>query len=154
MDRLIITGGNRLDGDIRISGSKNSSLPILAATMLAEEPVTIGNLPHLQDVTTLIELLEDETYLAWDGPGEGHGPVHAADLLAELRTPLAVGPFLRVLERTDPLDLVYDRCVVGLSSSSRTPSSRTTSSACIGTRSRRCRPRARRSTWKGTRSPR
>lgn len=57
MDRLIITGGQRLDGDIRISGSKNSSLPILAATMLAEEPVTIGNLPHLQDVTTLIELM-------------------------------------------------------------------------------------------------
>ena len=57
MDRLIITGGNRLDGDIRISGSKNSSLPILAATLLAEQPVTIGNLPHLQDVTTLIELL-------------------------------------------------------------------------------------------------
>ncbi len=57
MDRLIITGGNRLDGDIRISGSKNSSLPILAATLLADGPVTVGNLPHLQDVTTLIELL-------------------------------------------------------------------------------------------------
>ena len=57
MDRLIITGGHRLEGEIRISGSKNSSLPILAATLLADEPVTVGNLPHLQDVTTLIELL-------------------------------------------------------------------------------------------------
>jgi UDP-N-acetylglucosamine 1-carboxyvinyltransferase len=57
MDKLIITGGRRLDGEIRISGSKNSSLPILAATLLASEPVTVGNLPHLQDVTTLIELL-------------------------------------------------------------------------------------------------
>ncbi|WP_111657309.1 UDP-N-acetylglucosamine 1-carboxyvinyltransferase [Isoalcanivorax indicus] len=57
MDKLIITGGKRLDGDIRISGSKNSSLPIIAATLLADEPVTVGNLPHLQDVTTLIELL-------------------------------------------------------------------------------------------------
>ncbi|GAA5111175.1 UDP-N-acetylglucosamine 1-carboxyvinyltransferase [Alloalcanivorax gelatiniphagus] len=57
MDKLIITGGKRLDGEIRISGSKNSSLPILAATLLASEPVTVGNLPHLQDVTTLIELL-------------------------------------------------------------------------------------------------
>ncbi|HCE41474.1 UDP-N-acetylglucosamine 1-carboxyvinyltransferase [Alloalcanivorax profundimaris] len=57
MDKLIITGGKRLDGEIRISGSKNSSLPILAATLLAGEPVTVGNLPHLQDVTTLIELL-------------------------------------------------------------------------------------------------
>ena len=57
MDKLIITGGRRLDGEIRISGSKNSSLPILAATLLAGEPVTVGNLPHLRDVTTLIELL-------------------------------------------------------------------------------------------------
>ena len=57
MDKLIITGGQRLDGDIRISGAKNAALPILAATLLADEPVTVGNLPHLQDVTTLIELL-------------------------------------------------------------------------------------------------
>ena len=57
MDRLIITGGNQLDGEIRISGAKNSSLPILAATILADEPTTVGNLPHLQDVTTMIELL-------------------------------------------------------------------------------------------------
>lgn len=57
MDKLIITGGKPLDGEIRISGSKNSSLPILAATLLADTPTTVGNLPHLQDVTTLIELL-------------------------------------------------------------------------------------------------
>ncbi|MFZ5757858.1 MAG: UDP-N-acetylglucosamine 1-carboxyvinyltransferase [Pseudomonadota bacterium] len=57
MDKLIITGGRPLDGEIRISGSKNSSLPILAATLLAETPVIIGNVPHLQDVTSLIELL-------------------------------------------------------------------------------------------------
>lgn len=57
MDKLLITGGQRLDGEIRISGSKNSSLPIIAATLLASEPVTLGNLPHLQDVTTLLELM-------------------------------------------------------------------------------------------------
>lgn len=57
MDKLIITGGKPLDGDIRISGSKNSSLPILAATLLADEPVKVCNLPHLQDITTMIELL-------------------------------------------------------------------------------------------------
>ena len=56
MDKLIITGGNRLDGEIWISGAKNSALPILAATLLADEPVTISNLPHLHDITTLIEL--------------------------------------------------------------------------------------------------
>lgn len=56
MDKLIITGGNRLDGEIRISGAKNSALPILAATLLASEPVTVRNLPHLHDITTMLEL--------------------------------------------------------------------------------------------------
>ena len=56
MDKLIITGGVRLDGEIRISGAKNSALPILAATLLGDEPVTICNLPHLHDITTMIEL--------------------------------------------------------------------------------------------------
>jgi UDP-N-acetylglucosamine 1-carboxyvinyltransferase len=57
VDKLLITGGAQLSGSIRISGSKNSALPVLAATLLADEPVTVGNLPHLQDVTTMIELL-------------------------------------------------------------------------------------------------
>ena len=56
MDKLIITGGVRLDGEIRISGAKNSALPILAATLLGDTPVTICNLPHLHDITTMIEL--------------------------------------------------------------------------------------------------
>ncbi|WP_455230259.1 UDP-N-acetylglucosamine 1-carboxyvinyltransferase [Geopseudomonas aromaticivorans] len=56
MDKLIITGGAPLDGEIRISGAKNSALPILAATLLASEPVTVRNLPHLHDITTMIEL--------------------------------------------------------------------------------------------------
>jgi len=57
MDKLIISGGARLDGEVRISGAKNSALPILAAALLADAPVTIGNLPHLHDITTMIELL-------------------------------------------------------------------------------------------------
>ena len=57
MDKLLITGGASLSGDVRISGAKNAALPILAATLLAEEPVTVGNVPHLQDVTTTIALL-------------------------------------------------------------------------------------------------
>ncbi len=57
MDRLIITGGTPLNGEIRISGAKNAALPILAATLLAEGPVTIGNIPHLHDITTTMELL-------------------------------------------------------------------------------------------------
>ena len=57
MDKLLITGGQTLSGDVRISGAKNAALPILAATLLAGEPVTVGNVPHLQDVTTTIRLL-------------------------------------------------------------------------------------------------
>lgn len=57
MDKLIIEGGVRLNGDVRISGAKNSALPILAATLLADEPVTVCNLPHLHDITTMLELL-------------------------------------------------------------------------------------------------
>lgn len=57
MDKLIITGGNTLRGDVKISGAKNSALPILAASLLADEPVTISNLPHLHDITTMLELL-------------------------------------------------------------------------------------------------
>lgn len=56
MDKLIINGGHRLDGEIRISGAKNAALPILAATLLASAPVTVCNLPHLHDITTMIEL--------------------------------------------------------------------------------------------------
>ncbi len=57
MDKLIITGGKALSGDVRISGAKNAALPILAATLLATEPMTIGNIPHLRDITTTMELL-------------------------------------------------------------------------------------------------
>ena len=57
MDKLIITGGNVLEGNIRISGAKNAVLPIMAATLLADSPVTIRNVPHLHDVTTTMELL-------------------------------------------------------------------------------------------------
>ena len=57
MDRLIINGGERLQGEIRISGAKNAVLPIMAATLLADGPVTVRNIPHLHDVTTTMELL-------------------------------------------------------------------------------------------------
>lgn len=57
MDKLLITGGACLDGEIRISGSKNAGLPILAATILASTPTHICNLPHLNDITTMIALL-------------------------------------------------------------------------------------------------
>ena len=57
MDKLIIEGGGPLSGELRISGAKNAALPILAATLLSETPVTVGNIPHLHDITTTMELL-------------------------------------------------------------------------------------------------
>lgn len=57
MDKLLISGGHRLNGEIRVSGSKNAALPLLAATLLTGEQVRIGNIPQLQDVTTMIQLL-------------------------------------------------------------------------------------------------
>ena len=57
MDKLLIRGGGPLSGEIRVSGSKNAALPILAATLLSSEPVRVSNLPHLHDITTMIALL-------------------------------------------------------------------------------------------------
>ena len=58
MDKLSITGGSPLSGTVTISGAKNAALPILAGTLLAEEPVAVGNVPHLKDVTTMLSLLQ------------------------------------------------------------------------------------------------
>ncbi len=57
MDKLSIAGGHPLTGRLRVSGAKNATLPILAGTLLANEPVRVANAPHLHDVTTMIELL-------------------------------------------------------------------------------------------------
>ena len=57
MDKLLIKGGNQLNGEIYASGAKNSALPILAASLLSDSPLRVANLPHLNDVTTMIELL-------------------------------------------------------------------------------------------------
>ena len=57
MAKIVINGGEVLSGDVTISGAKNAVLPILAACLLADGPMTIGNVPHLHDVTTTMELL-------------------------------------------------------------------------------------------------
>lgn len=57
MDKLIVTGGVPLRGEIWVSGAKNAALPVLVASILADSPMTIGNVPHLQDITTTMELL-------------------------------------------------------------------------------------------------
>ncbi|GAW85222.1 UDP-N-acetylglucosamine 1-carboxyvinyltransferase [Bathymodiolus platifrons methanotrophic gill symbiont] len=57
MDKLLITGGKQLSGTLTVSGAKNAALPILAATLLSDTPVLVGNIPHLHDITTTMELL-------------------------------------------------------------------------------------------------
>jgi len=59
MDKLLITGGKTLNGDVRISGAKNAALPILAATLLADTPSYISNVPDLRDITTMMNLLRE-----------------------------------------------------------------------------------------------
>ena len=57
MERLLIDGGAVLSGELKASGAKNSALKMFAAALLADEPVIISNVPHLKDITTMIELL-------------------------------------------------------------------------------------------------
>ncbi|GAB3053134.1 UDP-N-acetylglucosamine 1-carboxyvinyltransferase [Acinetobacter apis] len=57
MDKFLIQGGHRLNGEVRISGAKNAALPLIAATILANTPITITNVPNLKDVNTLVKLI-------------------------------------------------------------------------------------------------
>jgi len=57
MDKLLVNGGNPLHGSIRVSGAKNAALPVLISCLLTEEPLSVGNIPHLHDITTTNELL-------------------------------------------------------------------------------------------------
>ncbi|SFH67227.1 UDP-N-acetylglucosamine 1-carboxyvinyltransferase [Modicisalibacter xianhensis] len=110
MDKLIITGNGPLDGEVWASGAKNSALPILAATLLADEPVTIGNLPHLQDITTTLELLGrmgvepvmgEKMTIQLDGSkvSDCHAPY---DLVKKMRASILVlGPLLAHFGKAD-----------------------------------------------------
>src|SRR5690606_6720019 len=69
MQKIVVEGGVALEGEVRVSGAKNAVLPILCATLLADEPVTIGNVPHLHDVVTTTRVLA----------GLGAGVEHDAD---------------------------------------------------------------------------
>ena len=57
MDKFLITGGVKLEGEVRISGAKNAALPLLAAMILADSPITLSNVPNLKDVNTLVKLI-------------------------------------------------------------------------------------------------
>ncbi|MFZ3220031.1 MAG: UDP-N-acetylglucosamine 1-carboxyvinyltransferase, partial [Rhodoferax sp.] len=59
MDKLLIRGGRQLQGEVLISGAKNAALPELCATLLSAEPVTLRNVPRLQDVSTMLKLIRN-----------------------------------------------------------------------------------------------
>jgi UDP-N-acetylglucosamine 1-carboxyvinyltransferase len=103
VDKLQITGGRRLDGEVRASGAKNAALPILAAGLLADSPVSIGNVPKLHDVTTMIRLLgrmgvavttAEGARVEVDARGLGE-PVAPYELVKTMRASILVlGPLL------------------------------------------------------------
>ena len=102
MQKLKVTGGTRLDGDVRISGAKNAVLPILCATLLADGPVTISNVPRLHDVHTTARLLEQlGAGVQRDGdtmlidPRTVHSHVAPYELVKTMRASvLVLGPLL------------------------------------------------------------
>src|SRR4051795_5632219 len=78
-DAFVIEGGQPLRGRIRAAGNKNGALPILAACLLTEAPVTLANVPRIRDVETMVELLANlGADVDWTGPNEVR--VHASDL--------------------------------------------------------------------------
>src|SRR5262245_1797873 len=71
MQSFVIEGGRPLAGSVRAAGNKNGALPILAATVLATEPVVLSNVPRIRDVETMTEILADlGATVEWSGPNE------------------------------------------------------------------------------------
>jgi UDP-N-acetylglucosamine 1-carboxyvinyltransferase len=108
MEAFVIEGGHRLSGTLKAAGNKNGALPILAATLLTSEPVTLTNVPRIRDVQTMLDLLDDVgADVSWAGPNEVR--VVAADvakheldpmLCARMRASfLLAGPLLARLGR-------------------------------------------------------
>ena len=110
MDKLLIKGGQRLDGSLRVSGAKNAALPILAASLLTGERVVLGNAPRLNDIGTMLKLLRRLGAEAADDGNSGI-EITAADL-RQLRAPyelvktmrasfLVMGPLLARFGRAE-----------------------------------------------------
>jgi UDP-N-acetylglucosamine 1-carboxyvinyltransferase len=88
MESFVIEGGHRVSGTVRAAGNKNGALPILAACLLTEGPVTLTNVPRIRDVDTMVALLADVGAEAeWTGPNEVRvraAEIRKRDLDAEL----------------------------------------------------------------------
>ena len=110
MDKLVIGGGRRLEGSLRVSGAKNAALPILAASLLTGEKVVLGNAPRLNDIGTMLKLLR---CLGADAAADGNSGIEVtAATLSELRAPydlvktmrasfLVMGPLLARFGRAE-----------------------------------------------------
>jgi UDP-N-acetylglucosamine 1-carboxyvinyltransferase len=103
VDKLIITGGTPLNGEVAISGAKNAALPILCASLLTAEPLHLTNLPHLNDISTMLRLLAQMGVgVTLDGPAglvlDGGGlnnPLAPYDLVKTMRASILVlGPLV------------------------------------------------------------
>jgi UDP-N-acetylglucosamine 1-carboxyvinyltransferase len=103
MQKIVVQGGAPLNGEVQISGAKNAVLPILCATLLADEPVEISNVPHLHDVVTTAKLLGelgagitiDERYGITVDPTTVHSQVASYELVKTMRASvLVLGPLL------------------------------------------------------------
>ena len=103
MDKLISTGGTPLTGEVAISGAKNAALPILCASLLTAEPLRLDNLPHLNDISTMLRLLAQMgVEVTLDGPAglvlDGGGlnnPLAPYDLVKTMRASILVlGPLV------------------------------------------------------------
>ena len=103
MDKLLIRGGVPLSGEVRISGAKNAALPIMCAALLSAAPLRLSNVPHLRDVTTLLNLLggmgvavslDEKLGLELDA-GRLHTPLAPYELVKTMRASILVlGPLL------------------------------------------------------------
>ena len=83
MDRIRITGGVPLEGDIPISGAKNAALPLMTASLLTDGPLQLSNLPHLMDISTLADLLTSlGVDITMEGDADDDGTVGSPDLIA------------------------------------------------------------------------
>jgi UDP-N-acetylglucosamine 1-carboxyvinyltransferase len=77
--QFIVEGGHRLAGTIRPSGNKNAALPIVAASLITEHPVTLENVPRIRDIETLVELIRSVGATAdWEGSNTLH--IHAKEV--------------------------------------------------------------------------
>ena len=102
MDYLEINGGKRLHGEVTIGGAKNAALPIIAATLLSDAPTTVSNLPDVDDIRTLLKLLEMlgsrvtyDDHVAHIDNGAIHSHKAVYEIVAQMRASILVlGPLL------------------------------------------------------------